>query len=97
MGRRRRQDAARTSLAGLLIGGGALAIVEVLQQVAGVFDPSSLSTVLIAVSVALGAAAAAKWRARAERGAKLSDELRAWPLPLLRKADPDLLGVFPSR
>ena len=86
MGRRKASEGTRTGFAGFLVGGGVLAGLQILQQVLGAFDPREVVTVLIAVAVALATTAAAKWRARTQRDAKLDRELRAWPLPLLKDA-----------
>src|SRR5215210_1747964 len=94
---RRASEGTRTGLAGFVVGGGVLAGLQVLQQVLGAFEPREVVTVLIAVAVALATTAAAKWRARAQRDARLEHELRAWPLPLLKEVDPLLLGVWPER
>ena len=89
-------DAARATVAGVAVGV-LLAGLQLGQQVIGVWDARELVIVLITVSVALAAAAATNWHSRVQRGAKLAAGLRAWPLPLLRTANPELLGVFPSR
>ena len=84
-------------MAGFVVGGGVLAALQILQQVVGVWDAREVVIVLISVAVALAAAAATKWRARTQRGKRLAQELRAWPLPGIDEAEPELLGVFPER
>jgi hypothetical protein len=96
MGDRPAPDAARATVAGVAVGV-VLAGLQLGQQVIGVWDAREAVIVLITVSVALAAAAATNWHSRAQRGAKLAEGLRAWPLPLLRTANPELLGVFPAR
>ena len=59
-GRRHSSEVTRRSLAGFLVGGGVLAVLEILQQVVGAFDPRELVTVGIALAVALATTAAAK-------------------------------------
>jgi hypothetical protein len=95
-GSRRASNRTRTGIAGFLVGGGVLAGLQLLQQVVGVFNPREIVTVLIAVAVALATTAAARWLARTQRDTKLKQELRSWPLPLLKDADPLLLGIWPE-
>ena len=97
MSQRRGHDATWTTVAGFVVGGGVLAALQILQQVVGVWDAREVVIVLISVAVALAAAAATKWRARTQRGKRLAQELRAWPLPGIDEAEPELLGVFPER
>ena len=97
MSQRRGHDATWTTVAGFVVGGGVLAALQILQQVVGVWDAREVVIVLISVAVALAAAAATKWRARTQRGKRLAQELRAWPLPGIDEAEPELLGVFPQR
>lgn len=97
MSQRRGHDATWTTVAGFVVGGGVLAALQILQQVVGVWDAREVVIVLISVAVALAAAAATKWRARTQRGKRLAQELRAWPLPGIDEADSELLGVYPQR
>ena len=96
MSQRRGHDATWTTVAGFVVGGGVLAALQILQQVVGVWDAREVVIVLISVAVALAAAAATKWRARTQRGKRLAQELRAWPLPGIDEADSELLGVYPQ-
>jgi hypothetical protein len=81
----------------------AVAILQTLQGVLGSFNPSAWVYVFIAGAF-LGftflaqrlASLASESGARRERLEVLQESLRAWPIPALDQADPEVLGVFPG-
>jgi hypothetical protein len=80
-----------------------VAILQTLQGVLGSFNPSVLVYVFIAGAF-LGftflaqrlASLQSESGALKDRLAVLQESLRAWPIPALDKADPEVLGVFPG-
>ena len=103
----RRPAATPTARAGavILVGAtAAVAILQVLQQAIGQFNPRPAISVLITAAVALATLALDRARTRrqnrqaaAERERKLERTLVCWPPPLLGEVDRYEVGVFPRR
>jgi hypothetical protein len=91
--------------AAILVGAtAAVAILQVLQQAIGQFNPRPVISVLITAAVGLTTLALDRARTRRqrrlaaeEREKKLERTLVSWPPPLVRDADPYEVGVFPRR
>ena len=88
--------------AAVVAAGGAVALLQVLQQAIGVFDPRPQISLVIVVAAFLAGLVAARLRnrrkaaeGRAERAASLSELFVLWPSAA--EADPLRLGVFPPR
>jgi hypothetical protein len=103
----RRPAATPTARAGaaILVGAtAAVAILQVLQQAIGQFNPRPAISVLITAAVALATLALDRARTRrqrrqaaAERERQLERTLVCWPPPLLGDVDRYEVGVFPRR
>jgi hypothetical protein len=78
-----------------------LAVLQVLQQVVGAFNPRPSVSALIALTAATATFALDRLRqgrqAVSERDGRLDAALTFWPLRRLREVDRRRLGVFPPR
>jgi hypothetical protein len=88
--------------AAVVAAGGAVALLQVLQQAIGVFDPRPEISLVIVVAAFLAGLVAARLRTRrkvadeqAARAASLGELFVLWPSAA--EADPLRLGVFPPR
>lgn len=77
------------------LGGLAFAVIQVLQQTLGAFDPRPLVSLLIAVTIGFAGLALQRARHVSARGRAHAELLRVWPLRRLADTDPLALGVFP--
>src|SRR4051794_25788064 len=95
---------ARAGAAFLVGAGVAVAVLQVLQQAVGQFNPRPAISVLITVAVALATLALDRLRSRRQarqaaeqRERELERSLICWPPPLLTEVDRYEVGVFPRR
>ncbi len=77
------------------VGGAAFAVIQILQQTVGAFDPRPVVSLLLAVTIGLGGLALQRARHRAARSGVLRRLMRVWPLRRIGDTDPLALGVFP--
>jgi hypothetical protein len=77
------------------VGGVAFALIQILQQTVGAFDPRPVVSLLVAVTIGLAGLVLQRARHRAARSGVLRARLRVWPLPRIGDVDPLALGVFP--
>lgn len=75
----------------------AVAVLELVEQVASAFELRPWVNVLIVAAVALATLAASLIRQRGQRERELDSALRCWPLPRMAEVDRLRLGVFPLR
>jgi hypothetical protein len=88
---------ARAGATTLAVTAATVALLEVLQQTTGAFNPQPAISVLIVTSVFFATLALTVLRQRTERDQYLDGALRCWPLPRMEAADAYRLGVFPPR
>jgi hypothetical protein len=97
---RRRAVSAGTAA---FVAGAAVAVLQVLQQTVGAFDPRPVISALIVLAAFFAGLAAGRMRSRRSardaldaRRRRLCDLVGVWPAPRTRDADPMRLGVFPA-
>lgn len=77
------------------MGGVVFALIQILQQTVGAFDPRPVVSLLVAVTVGLAGLALQRGRHVAARSGVLRGLLHVWPLRRIADVDPLTLGVFP--
>jgi len=77
------------------LGGVAFAVIQILEQTIGAFDPRPIVAGLIAVTIGFAGLALERGRHVAASSRVLRDLLRVWPLRRVGDTDPLVLGVFP--
>ncbi len=81
--------------AALGLGGVAFAVIQILEQTIGAFDPRPIVAGLIAVTIGFAGLALERGRHVAATSRVLRGLLRVWPLRRVGDTDPLALGVFP--